>query len=76
MDIGLHLVDAAAGSAPGSFGSPRRRQSKVNTQVSGAQTPIRLLAIADTDSYLKWSSATLATLPRVGSGPRWSSRTR
>ena len=34
----------------------------MNTQVSGAQTPIRLLAIADTDSYLKWSSATLATL--------------
>ena len=29
----------------------------------GDETPKRILAIADTDSYLKWSSATLAALP-------------
>ena len=36
----------------------------MNTAVPGDETPIRLLAIADTDSYLKWSSATLAALPQ------------
>jgi hypothetical protein len=28
-----------------------------------SQATVRILAIADTDSYLKWSAATLATLP-------------
>jgi hypothetical protein len=31
--------------------------------VAGARTAVRVLAIADTDSYLKWSVATLKALP-------------
>ena len=34
--------------------------------VPGEETPKRVLAIADSDSYLKWSSATLGALP-----PSW-----
>jgi hypothetical protein len=31
--------------------------------VAPASTPVRVLAVADTDSYLKWGVATLASLP-------------
>ena len=34
-----------------------------DVHVPGEGTPRRLLAIADTDSYLKWSAETLVTLP-------------
>ncbi len=34
----------------------------------GPSDPVRVLAVADTDSYLKWSVATLATLPAGWSG--------
>ena len=37
--------------------------------MSAATAPVRVLAVADTDSYLKWSVATLATLP-----PGWTHR--
>ena len=38
----------------------------VSGPTPGEETPRRLLAIADSDSYLKWSAATLGALP-----PRW-----
>ncbi|MBP2415614.1 hypothetical protein JOF54_000536 [Microlunatus capsulatus] len=31
--------------------------------MAGSTAPVRVLAVADTDSYLKWGVATLATLP-------------
>ena len=37
----------------------------MRAEPSATPAPVRLLAIADTDSYLKWSAATLAALPNA-----------
>jgi hypothetical protein len=43
--------------------SARRARDSRRSQLRSARAAVRVLAVADTDSYLKWSAATLDRLP-------------